>query len=77
MIIDAEFKETNHTLKGKFGTAYVVGGGASGGIVDQTYNPTSENAQSGKAVAQAISNAIGGVNSVLGLIVGGESNVNT
>lgn len=28
--------------------------GGSGGIVDQTYNPKSENAQSGKAVAEAI-----------------------
>jgi hypothetical protein len=32
------------------------GGGGSGGIVDQTYNPKSPNAQSGKAVAEAIAN---------------------
>lgn len=29
-------------------------GGGSGGIVDQTYNPESENPQSGKAVAEAV-----------------------
>lgn len=44
-----------------------IGGG--GGTVDQTYNPTSENAQSGIAVAQAIANvpkliSIGTINSV-------------
>lgn len=41
---------------------------------DQTYNPESENAQSGKAVAEAITNAIGGVNAALNLIIGGEEN---
>ena len=48
--------------------------GGSGGVVDQTYNPESENAQSGKAVAEAVTNAIGGVNAVLNLIIGGEEN---
>jgi hypothetical protein len=33
-----------------------IGGGGSGGIVDQVYDPESENAQSGKAVAEAIAN---------------------
>ena len=32
--------------------------GGSSGVVDQTYNPESENAQSGKAVAEAIDNAL-------------------
>ena len=32
-----------------------IGGGGSGGVVDQTYNPESPYAQSGKAVASAIS----------------------
>lgn len=32
----------------------------SGGVVDQTYNPSSENAQSGKAVAEAIKNISSG-----------------
>lgn len=30
------------------------GGGTGGDTVDQTYNPESENAQSGKAVAEAV-----------------------
>ena len=30
----------------------------SGGTVDQTYDPSSENAQSGKAVSQAVSQAV-------------------
>ena len=34
-------------------------GGGSNVIVDQEFNPESENAQSGKAVAQAIEQAIG------------------
>ncbi len=34
-------------------------GGSSNIVIDQTYNPESENAQSGKAVAQAIEQAIG------------------
>ena len=36
-------------------------GGGADITVDQTYNPESENAQSGKAVAQAIEQAIGSV----------------
>ena len=35
---------------------FVLNNGGSGGTVDQTYNPESENAQSGKAVAEAIDN---------------------
>ena len=34
------------------------GGGSGGGIVDQTYNPESANAQSGFAVAEAINNSL-------------------
>lgn len=36
-------------------------GGGGSVTVDQTYNPDSENAQSGKAVAQAINGAIGDI----------------
>ena len=35
-----------------------VGGGGGGGTVDQTYDPTSTNAQSGTAVAEAVAPAI-------------------
>ena len=38
----------------------LLGGGGSV-TVDQNYNPESENAQSGKAVAQAINGAIGDI----------------
>ena len=50
----------------------------SGGSIsiDQTYKPKSENAQSGIAVAQAIAEAIGGVNTVFSLIIGGTENGN-
>ena len=41
------------------------------GTVDQTYISTSENAQSGKAVAEAIDNAVGEIYSVLKVIVEG------
>ena len=49
--------------------------------VDQTYIPTSENAQSGKAVAEAISQSIGDISTALdelhayaqSLVVGGAS----
>ena len=40
-------------------------GGGGGGTVDQTYNASSTNAQSGTAVAQAISEAIGPIESAL------------
>lgn len=39
--------------------------------INQSYDPTSENAQSGKAVAGAITEAIGGINTVLNLITEG------
>ena len=39
--------------------------GGGGGTVDQTYNASSTNAQSGTAVAQAISEAIGPIESAL------------
>lgn len=54
MILDATFQEVNETLKANFGEVYKVGNPTGGGIVDQTYNPESKNAQSGKAVAEAI-----------------------
>lgn len=53
MIIEAEFKEINKVLEADFGTVKVVKVGGDI-VVDQTYNPESENAQSGKAVAEAI-----------------------
>ena len=63
------------TSKLVYDTIKNLGGGGGGNInVDQTYNPESENAQSGKAVAEAITNAIGGVNAALNLIIGGEEN---
>ena len=34
------------------------GGGGGGGTVDQTYDPTSTNAQSGTAVAEAVEPAL-------------------
>ena len=40
-------------------------------IADQTYNPTSENAQSGTAVAEAIGQSVGDINEILSSIVGG------
>lgn len=41
--------------------AFSGGGGGSDIKVDQTYNPESENAQSGIAVAQAINGAVGDI----------------
>ena len=52
MIFDAQFEEVNQTLNADFGVVSAINTG--GGIVDQIYNPESENAQSGKAVAEAI-----------------------
>lgn len=40
--------------------------------VDQSYNSESENAQSGKAVAEAIEQTVGDINSVLATLVDGE-----
>ena len=53
MIIDADFQEMNHTLTAKFGV-FVNDGQGGNVVVDQAYNPESSNAQSGKAVAEAI-----------------------
>ena len=44
-------------------------GGGSDVIVDQEYNPESENAQSGKAVAQAINSTIGDIETALDSII--------
>ena len=52
MIIEAEFQENEQVLDADFGTVFISGEGSI--TVDQTYNPESENAQSGKAVAEAI-----------------------
>ena len=49
MILDADFKEVNHTLNADFGEKGMVTP-----VVDQTYKPESSNAQSGKAVAEGI-----------------------
>lgn len=43
----------------------IVSGG-SPVVVDQTYNPESENAQSGKAVAEAINEKLGDIETLLG-----------
>ena len=50
MIINAEFNEDNKVLNANFGQVNEVNFKPA----DQTYNPESENAQSGKAVAEAI-----------------------
>ena len=50
MILDAVFKEEGE-LVADFGNVYTHGEAT---IVDQEYNPQSANAQSGKAVAEAI-----------------------
>jgi hypothetical protein len=44
-------------------------GGGSDITVDQTYNPESENAQSGKAVAQAINSTVGDIETALDGII--------
>ena len=50
--------------------AFVNLGGQGGAVaVDQIYNPASENAQSGTAVAQAIEQALGDVSSILDEII--------
>lgn len=61
MIINAEFKEENHSLNADFGTVYYADGNSQGGgiTVDQTYNPESENAQSGKALNPILQNKLG------------------
>ena len=60
------------TSKLVYDTIKNLGGGGGGNInVDQTYNPESENAQSGKAVAEAIEQTIGNVNTVLSTVVEG------
>jgi hypothetical protein len=35
-------------------------------VIDQTFNPNSENAQSGKAVAEAINEKLGDIETLLG-----------
>ena len=63
-------------------TCEVGGGGGGGGTVDQTYDPTSTNAQSGTAVAEAVQpalkNTATGTNSltILGINDGRSSAVN-
>jgi hypothetical protein len=47
------------------------GGGGGAGVIDQTYNPTSKNAQSGVAVAEAIEQTVGDINTVLSSVVEG------
>ena len=62
MIINAEFQEIEQTLGANFGVLTRGEKGEKGdkgdagkdAVTDQTYDPTSENAQSGIAVAQAI-----------------------
>lgn len=46
--------------------------GGTGGVVDQNYNPESENAQSGQAVAEAVVGTLGTINEVLATLVGVE-----
>jgi hypothetical protein len=50
--------ETDEGLQLCIKTCEVGGGGGGGGTVDQTYNPTSTNAQSGTAVAEAVAPAL-------------------
>ena len=44
----------------------------SAGVIEQSYNPESKNAQSGVAVAEAIEEKIGDVNSILETLVSVE-----
>ena len=41
--------------------------------IDQTYSATSQNAQSGAAIAQAISESVGDINTILAMLVDGGS----
>ena len=68
LIADVEEKLANGYFKGEPGPQGEKG---DKGEVDQTYNPESENAQSGKAVAEAIEQTIGNVNTVLSTVVEG------
>lgn len=52
MRLAVKFKEIECRFRCNFGEVYEVGGGSI--TVDQEYSPESENAQSGKAVAQVI-----------------------
>lgn len=54
MQFDVDFSLNNRNFKAKMGNIIEVGGGGTPCIVDQNYNPESENAQSGKAVAEAV-----------------------
>ena len=63
-------------------TCEVGGGGGGGGTVDQTYDPTSTNAQSGTAVAEAVApalkNTATGTNAltILGISATGQGSIN-
>lgn len=46
-----------------------------GGTVDQTYDPTSENAQSGKAVAEAITQTVGDIETALDTIIAEQESI--
>ena len=43
--------------------------------IDQTYNPESENAQSGKAVAEAINETVGNIETALDNIIALQENL--
>ena len=65
MIINAEFNEENKVLNADFGTVFTVNEGGGSITVDQTYNPKSKNAQSGIAVAEAINESVGDIETAL------------
>lgn len=54
MIINAEFQEAEQVLDADFNTPVIINQEGGGGVVDQTYDATSPNAQSGIAVEQAL-----------------------
>lgn len=60
LIDTVEQKLANGDFNGKDGKDGKDGANGKDAITDQSYNPESENAQSGKAVAEAIANAGGG-----------------